>query len=190
MNDSAIYTELLKSSKQYDGWLYIGDDKCRYAIGEPGKYNLLVIGINPSTATPEKLDPTIRKVRKIVEQNEIFNGWVIINLYPLRNKDPKEMPEQADEDLSRNNVAVIKEILDRFDFWRIWAAWGDAIDTRDYYVEELNKIVGLSSQEWYHKGKMTRRGNPRHPLYLPDDAEFVWFPVADYLTMFSDEYFY
>ena len=190
MSDNKIYEKLLSASDQYDGWLYIGDDKCRYVIGEPGRYNLLVIGINPSTATPEKLDPTIRKVRKIVEQDEVSNGWLMINLYPLRNKDPKEMPEQPDEELSLNNIAIIKEIIERYDFWRIWAAWGDAIDTRDYYVEELKKIESLSSQEWYHKGKMTRRGNPRHPLYLSDDAEFDWFPVADYIMLFSDEYLY
>ena len=101
-----------------------------------------------------------------------------------------EYEEQPDEELSRNNIAVIKEIMARYKFWRIWAAWGDAIDTRDYYVEELKKIESLSSMEWYHNGKMTRQGNPRHPLYLPDDAEFEWFPVADYITLFSDEYLY
>ena len=51
------------------GWLYIGDEKERYLLGQPGKYNLLVFGVNPSTASPgeSNLDPTIRKVRKVAE---------------------------------------------------------------------------------------------------------------------------
>ena len=34
-----------------EGWLYIGDDKVRYALGEPGSYNLVVINLNPSSVT-------------------------------------------------------------------------------------------------------------------------------------------
>lgn len=33
------------------GWLCIGDDKVRYALGEPGSYNLVVIDLNPSSVT-------------------------------------------------------------------------------------------------------------------------------------------
>ena len=36
-----------------EGWLYIGDEKVRYALGEPGSCNLLIVGLNPSTATPD-----------------------------------------------------------------------------------------------------------------------------------------
>ena len=50
-----------------DGWLYIGDDNVRYALGEPGSYNLIVVGLNPSKATPQKSDTTISKVREIVK---------------------------------------------------------------------------------------------------------------------------
>lgn len=60
------------------GWLYIGDEKERYLLGQPGKYNLLVFGVNPSTASPgeSNLDPTIRKVRKVAEK-EGFDGWIM-----------------------------------------------------------------------------------------------------------------
>ena len=51
---------------KHEGWIYLGDDKARYILGEPGKRNILVFGINPSTACPgeENIDPTIRKIRK------------------------------------------------------------------------------------------------------------------------------
>ena len=53
------------------GWIYIGDDKVRYALGEPGSYNLLVIGLNPGIATPDKPDPTIKRIRKIAEKENM-----------------------------------------------------------------------------------------------------------------------
>lgn len=37
-----------------EGWLYIGDENVRYALGEPGSYNLVMVGLNPSTATPDR----------------------------------------------------------------------------------------------------------------------------------------
>ena len=187
MDQTKIYDKLKNATKEYDGWLYIGDNSVRYALGQPGRYNLLVVGINPSSATPEKTDPTIRKVRKIVEADQVYDGWIMVNLYPLRNKDPESMPDMPDRELSENNIAVISEVMKRFNIWKIWAAWGNAIDTRDYYAGELEKIAAASDQEWYHLGTMTRWGNPRHPLYMPKDAEFRWFPVADYISQFSDE---
>lgn len=185
MERNNIYEWLLASSAQYDGWLYIGDNEVRYALGQPGKRNLVVIGINPSSATPEKPDATIRKVCSVAERDEAIDGWIMLNLYPLRNKDPKAMPEMSDKKLSDNNIAVIGEVFKRFDIWKLWAAWGDAIDTRDYYADELRKIVAASNCEWFCRGSMTRSGNPRHPLYLPGDAEFDWFPVMDYLSYFD-----
>lgn len=60
--------------------LYIGDDKECYAIGEPGKYNLLVVGLSPTDATFE--NPTIKRIRKIAEQQGYY-GWIMVNLYPV-----------------------------------------------------------------------------------------------------------
>ena len=54
-----------------DGWIYLGDDKERYILGQPGRYNMLVFGVNPSTASPgeNNLDPTIRKVRNVIRES-------------------------------------------------------------------------------------------------------------------------
>ena len=63
-----------------DGWLYIGDDNVRYALGEPGSHNLVVVGLNPSRATPQKSDTTISKVREIAKL-EGFDGWIMITCH-------------------------------------------------------------------------------------------------------------
>ena len=57
-----------------EGWLYIGDDKVRYALGEPGSYNLLVIGLNPSTAIPDKPDPTIKREYGRLDHDKSLSG--------------------------------------------------------------------------------------------------------------------
>ena len=43
------------------GWIYLGNDKERYVIGQPGYYNMLIFGVNPSTATPgdNNIDPAM-----------------------------------------------------------------------------------------------------------------------------------
>ena len=92
-----------------DGWLYIGDDNVRYALGEPGNYNLVVVGLNPSKATPQKSDTTISKVCEIAKL-EGFDGWIMINLYPKRSIDPKKLAVSAKQELTRANLAIIEWI--------------------------------------------------------------------------------
>lgn len=164
------------------GWLYIGDEKERYLLGQPGKYNLLVFGVNPSTASPGEcnLDPTIRKVRKVAEK-EGFDGWIMVNLYPLREKDPKKLPDKADEILVDNNLKVISAIEKNYIIGKVWAAWGNIIDTQFYLGDNLYDIhKAITDVEWYYRGKLTKKGNPRHPLYLKLEEEFNWFAVGDY----------
>ena len=52
-------------------WIYINneDNSIRYALGTKGNNTLFCFGINPSTATPDKPDPTIRKVEFIAKYN-------------------------------------------------------------------------------------------------------------------------
>ena len=85
-----------------NGWIYLGDEKERYILGQRGFRNMLVFGANPSTASPgdENLDPTIRKVRMLCERAG-YDGWIMANLYPLRSTNPKDLPGEADEKLRR-----------------------------------------------------------------------------------------
>lgn len=79
----------------------------------PEKYNVLVFGVNPSTATPENDDPTIRKVREIVKNNG-YDGWIMMNLYPLISTDPSQLSESADKKLIKKNLKVIKAVVESY----------------------------------------------------------------------------
>ena len=69
-----ISTEFFYDPKEYfktcrdlpEEWIYLGDDKERYVLRQPGRRNVLTFGVNPSTAVPGRDDPTIRRVRKRV----------------------------------------------------------------------------------------------------------------------------
>lgn len=165
-----------------EGWIYIGDEHERYVLGQPGRYNLLVFGVNPSIAVAGKDDPTIRKVRSIAE-HEGFDGWIMVNLYPLVSTDPDGLPEEADPQLVKNNLDVIEAVAKSYYIGRIWAAWGDIIEKRFYLGDGLYDIqekLYCIDAEWYCRGARTKKGNPRHPLYMSLDEKMDWFPVADY----------
>lgn len=166
-----------------EGWLYIGDEKVRYALGEPGSYNLVVIGLNLSMATPEKTDPTIKRIRKIVEK-ENLNGWIMINLYPMRTPKPDELPLTMDKKIAKKNIEVIKWIVQKYMIGRVYAAWGSNIEKRGYLIDECQKIVDAIPEEWFARGT-TRNGHPKHPLYVPYEEKMEWFPVQDYLWNFE-----
>lgn len=104
------------------------------------------------------------------------------NLYPLRATDPKELPAEADKKLVENNLRVLKSIDQSYQIDAIWAAWGDLIDTRFYLGDILYDIQEIleGDYQWYYRGTLTKKGNPRHPLYLKFGEDFKWFPVADY----------
>ena len=174
------------------GWLYIGDDKERYLLGQPGRVNILVFGVNPSTASPgeKNLDPTIRKVRKMIREDG-FDGWIMANLYPLRATDPKQLPAKADKKLLERNLKVIGALENSYYIHKVWAAWGDTIDKRFYLGDTLYDIQKETKNvEWYYRGTLTRSGNPRHPLYMKSGEEYEWFPVADYAAewRYADAY--
>lgn len=167
-----------------EGWLYIGDDQVRYALGEPGSYNLLVIGLNPSTATPDKPDPTINRIRKIAEK-ENMEGWIMINLYPLRTPKPDELPFEIDEKIAQKNIEVIKWLEEKYWIHSVYAAWGSNIEKRGYLVDECQKIVdSIHTESWFTRGR-TKYGHPKHPLYVPYEEKMEWFPAQDYLWNFK-----
>lgn len=170
------------------GWIYLGDDKERYVLGQPGKINMLVFGVNPSTAKPgeNNLDPTIKKTRKLIYEETECDGWIMVNLYPIRATNPDDLPEVEDKNLLEKNIKVIKAVVASYPILRAWAAWGDAIDKRFYLGDTLYDIAEETSHgkgsdfEWCYRGSMTKHHNPRHPLYMKKGEEFHWFAVSDY----------
>ena len=164
------------------GWIYLGNDNERYVLGKPGERNILVLGVNPSTAKPGDDDPTIRNVRKIAK-NKGFDGWIMMNLHPQRTPHPEEMEEKAV--WSETNPRAVEAVMNEFRVCAIWCAWGNMIDMpgKKFLYGALASVYDVIGEyvEWYSYGNLTKDGNPRHPLYMPLTHEFQEFDVRGYL---------
>ena len=164
------------------GWIYLGNDNERYVLGQPGKRNILVLGVNPSTVKPGDDDPTIRNVCRIAESKG-FDGWIMINLHPQRTSHPEEIKEKAV--WGENNPRVIEAVMREFRVYAVWCSWGNMIDIpgKQFLYDALAKIYDVLGEyvKWYSYGKLTKDGNPRHPLYMPLTHDFQGFDVRRYL---------
>ncbi len=65
-------------SLNIDNWLYVNDEdnKTRYVLGKRSDSPLVCFGINPSTAEPNNLDPTLKSVERVAEKND-FESFLI-----------------------------------------------------------------------------------------------------------------
>jgi len=105
------------------------DNKFRYALGTIGEKTLYCFGINPSTATIEKDDPTIRKVKSLA-QNAGFDYVVMLNVYPERAACPDNIDENVNLVEHRKNLQTIMSVIK--DGSTVWAAWGNLINKKPY----------------------------------------------------------
>lgn len=166
-------------------WIYETDPDnfCRYSLGNFHKSPLLCVGVNPSTATPEKLDPTIRSVARIAQTNN-YDGWIMINLYPQRATNPKDMDSIMNHSTCQENLSIIKSILDKYKITEIWAAWGTLITKRPYLKKCLSDIYTITSNyNWVTFGPSSKAGHPHHPLYLSSKAQKKNFDLAKYIDL-------
>ena len=53
----------------------------RYVLGRVGRHPLVCIGINPSTAQPGALDPTLKSVERLAAANG-FDSWICAGSRP------------------------------------------------------------------------------------------------------------
>lgn len=179
-------TELRVKDKPYDRekWIYEQSEnrRNRYILGTRGTNPLICFGVNPSTASPEDLDNTMKNVSRIARQNG-YDSYIMLNLYPQRATNPDDMDREADPEAVERNLHCIESVL-RTGNVTVWAAWGNLITKRSYLKNCFQEIVRISdacSCQWITMGKRTRAGHPHHPLYLPGNAEKADFDVHEYL---------
>jgi hypothetical protein len=79
----------------------------RFALLKRGERTLYVFGVNPSTATDTHSDRTMSKVIGFASRND-YDGFVMMNLYPLRSTDPFALPKKIDKELHQKNLEMIR----------------------------------------------------------------------------------
>ncbi len=168
------------------GWLYEtnSDNSARYILGEQGRNPLVCIGVNPSTAEPNKLDPTLRSV-KAWSKRLGYDGWIMLNLYPQRATNPNNLHNKPICWLHRENKKWIYRYLGSgyISQRTIWAAWGTLIEKRSYLKCGLRAIIeeSIINHNWITIGKRSQAGHPHHPLYLSKTSQPEEFNINEYL---------
>ena len=166
-------------------WIYSrteGND-ARFLLGEHrGPRTLICIGINPSTATPERLDNTLATFRNRAEAFG-YASWLMLNVYPQRATNPNDLHAHCDERLHQWNLDAIRSIFHEGQ-QDIWAAWGTLIGKRPYLKHCLEDVCGVAEERairWFTSGRLSVKGHPHHPLYLSLNAPLDPFDIKAYL---------
>jgi len=171
----------------YDIYANAQDDSWRFTLGKSGLRKLLTIGLNPSTATQEKSDTTVAKVAGVAQRNG-FDGFVMLNLYPLRSTDCQALPFDVDAEAFAENLSCIEAVVAADLTPVVWAAWGDNIQARSYFSAsalELFARLQKYGTAWQHFGTLTKSGHPRHPSRLNYAWSFFEFDPCRYVQTLS-----
>lgn len=140
-------------------------------LGEP--LSCLFVMLNPSTATADKDDPTIRRCVQFAKR-EGYDRMDVCNLFAHRATDPREILRMLDKDEPygpRNQATIERAVGDAGVIVCAWGTHGDHLgqdQTVLGWLEGWNvplKCLGRTS------GK-----HPRHPLYVRGDQPLEPYP--------------
>lgn len=125
-------------------------------------------GLNPSTADAHQDDPTVRRELAFAKAWG-FGKYVKVNAYGLRSTDPRLL-WQVDDPVGPLNLDAVLTWAGLADLFV--AAWGNNIREREAFVlRQRLRDYGVK----VHALKVTKQGNPQHPLYLPKTlVPFAW----------------
>ena len=171
----------------YDIYSNAKDNALRFSLGKTGQNKLFIIGLNPSTATREKSDVTIAKVERVANLNK-YDGFVMLNLYPVRATNYQALSLNKDSEAYYQNLNLIESLISTETHAVIWAAWGQGILKRAYFVDAFNELVKKLTPHqacWKYFGSLTQRGHPRHPSRLSYSWSFSTFDVISYARILN-----
>jgi hypothetical protein len=129
--------------------------------------------LNPSSADEKVLEPTLRRCWGYSKAWG-YERMIIVNLFGLRATMPRDLLYHADP-VGPDNDRLVLSAVEPAD--RVVLAWGShKLAKRQDRVDLVYRIAALSRHKPVVLG-FNDDDQPRHPLYVPKDAE----PV-EYLT--------
>ena len=126
----------------------------------PGSKAVLFVMLNPSTATHEVLDPTVRRCVGYARAWG-YGRLLVGNLFALRSTDPRVLYAHADP-VGPENFTQLVQMAQAADLIVCaWGAHGRYQDQDVFVAAGLRRIQPLTAL------RLTKDGMPAHPLYLP-----------------------
>jgi hypothetical protein len=140
---------------------------------------LAVVMKNPSTASAERLDPTIGKAQAWARRHD-FGVVSVVNLFALRATHPQALNTYPYEMIvGPENDQHICEVAARADV--VAVGWGNPNGlVPDRYARRIAETLALLAPYPLHiVGPLTRLGHPRHGLRWNGETELTRWNVAD-----------
>ena len=145
----------LQPSPDYDAarWLYVPNtySEYRYILGTRGKKPLICVGINPSTAAPDALDPTLQSAQRIALANG-YDSFLMFNVYAQRATRPDDMEHALNPALHAENRKAFRYLLSLSDQPAVWAAWGSIIEKRAYLSACVADMLEIAMEKRIESG--------------------------------------
>jgi hypothetical protein len=126
------------------------------------------IGLNPSTADENQLDPTLRRIKGFC-QSWGYNKFHMLNLFALRSTDPKGLKEVHDPIGPENNATLKKYAESNIP---VIFCWG----TNAHLFSRDNQVFQIFERFNPQCISISKIGYPEHPLYLKADLQPKDFP--------------
>ena len=143
----------------------------RGITGADPERKMLFIMLNPSVADALIDDPTIRRCIGFARR-ENRGLLTVVNLFALRSTDPKALRVHSDPIGPENDIWIAR-YMDTHHNHTIVAAWGS-----DSFSIERGKLITKTYGPFKALG-ITRNCNPRHPLFVPANTEFIHYDYRD-----------
>ncbi len=124
-------------------------------------------GLNPSTACEDKLDNTLRRIRRF-SADWGFTSFVMTNLFAFRATQPAVMKQEADPVGPDNDRHLLDQARRCDVIVAMWGTHGRHLK-RDDAVFQLLFNAGLSNR--LHCLHENHDGTPSHCLYLPTNSQ-------------------
>ena len=153
--------------------VFSDDKKYRYRLDRVWDKSLPLMAfimLNPSTADAETKDSTISRCIKRATLNG-YGGIIVGNAYAYRSTDPKKLKLVGDA-IGPDNDEHLLQIMK--DCQEVVVAWGAHAK-----IGRAKRICDLAfsiDKQLYYLA-LTKKGQPRHPLYLPYGLELMKFDI-------------
>ncbi len=158
--------------------VFAGENDChrlmlsrQLGVSEIVEPYVLFVGMNPSVASSQIDDPTVRREWNFTRRWG-FSAMVKCNVMSYRATFPKDLLSPDVEPSIPENINVIRNQASRSSL--IVCCWGAVHYKLKRYASEVESVLREDGRTLHCFG-LTKSGMPRHPLYLASDTPLVKF---------------
>lgn len=136
-----------------------------WRIWDADKPKIMFIGLNPSTASENQDDPTIRRVIGFAKQWG-FGGVYMCNLFSYVTAYPKDLVISKDY---TDNDFYLKLYGNKST--EILCAWGSFKEAKNRAKDVLKILHNTTALQ------INNDGSPKHPLYVKSNIKRLKYPI-------------